>query len=61
MTKKTYQVHFQQVNELWIEVETSTPKSAIRKAIKEYKTYEPYPDTIEYPSGVERNLEVGEL
>lgn len=58
---REYRIHFEQVNAMWIDVKASSPQAAINKAIKERKEYYPLPDTLEYPSGDERNIHDGEL
>jgi len=58
---KKYRIHFPQTNETWIEVEASTPLSALHKAEREMAEYQPIADTIEYPSGDQRDLETSPL
>lgn len=54
---KTFRIHYPQINELWIEVEASSPEAALNKANREIKEYVPTADTFEYPTGEQRNLE----
>lgn len=54
---KTYQVHFDQVNQQWIEVEASSKQAAINKAEKLWKKInEQCANGVKLPSGKEESI-----